>query len=227
MMENGNRAVVALFTDLISMEEDEQRYWHGFELREPVFASTDEHYDKFVDHTFEGAWIDYHDPITNALQSVAQANLKIGGEGLFRYTANPYLRSPVENTYNAFLSACSELYKVMGADSLNADNLKSVLENNFGVSQEAFTHKESKRPLSAYQLLKLLEKTAGFDEKASAVIDQVKTHRNRSGHKILSPEVGKENYIEEFHKLCDDVSYALMYFAVKIETALHESKPTA
>jgi hypothetical protein len=38
MMESGQRAVVALFTDLIGMEEDEQRYWHGFELREPIFG---------------------------------------------------------------------------------------------------------------------------------------------------------------------------------------------
>jgi hypothetical protein len=77
-------------------------------------VSADEHYEKFVDHTFEGAWVDYHDPITNALQSVAQANLKFGGDGLFRQTTNPFLRSPVENTYNAFLNACSELNKVMG-----------------------------------------------------------------------------------------------------------------
>ncbi len=228
MMENGQRAVVTLFADLISIVEDEQRYWHGFELRQPVFASTDEHYEKFVDRTFEGAWVDYHDPITNALQSVAQANLKIGGDGLFRYTFNPFLRSPVENTYSVFLSACSELYKVMGADSLNADTLKSILATRFGVAKESFTHKETKRPLSEFQLLKLLEETAGFDGKASGVIEQVKSHRNRSGHAILSPEVATVNYIEKFHKLCDDVGYALMYFAVKVEAALHETNlPTS
>lgn len=153
MMTNGRRAVVALFTDLISMEEDGQRHWYGFEVRNPTFENVDGEYEKFLDHTFEGAWVDYHDPITNALQSVAQANLKIGGAGLFRHRANPHLRSPVENTYKAFLDSCSELYKVIGNDSLNADTLKETLEIKFGVSKDQFTHK-SERPLSPFQLLK-------------------------------------------------------------------------
>jgi hypothetical protein len=221
-MSNGLRAVVALYKDLVDMEESEQRYWNGFEINEPEFASQDENYDKFVDHTFEGACIDYHAPTTNVLQAVARTNEEIGGKGLFRHTANPHLRAPVENTYKAFLDCCSELFKVMGSDSLNADTLKAILENTFGLSADLFVHKESKRALSAFQLLQLLEDSCGMERKASVIIEQVRGHRNRADHAILAPAVATENYIDQFNRLCDDVSYALFYFAMKIETGIYE-----
>ena len=224
MMSNGSRVVIALYNDLVGMEEDEQRYWNGFEINEPEFASQDENYDRFVDHTFEGAWIDYHAPITNVLQAIVCANEKIGGKGLFRHTVNPHLRAPVENTYKAFLDCCSELFKVMGTDSLNADTLKVVLEKTFSLSADSFVHKESGRALSAFQLLQLVEDSAAMERKASGIIDRVKVHRIRADHAILAPAVASENYIDQFNRLCDDVSYALLYFATKIETVIYEQQ---
>jgi hypothetical protein len=71
-------------------------------------------------------------------------------------------------------------------------------------------------------LLQLLEETAGIEKKASQIIDEVKGYRIRADHVILGPEFHKENYIELFNVLCDDVSYALSYFSMKMEAAIHD-----
>lgn len=223
-LANGTSAILIPYTDLARLDEAQQRYWHGFEVPNPEVASTDQHYSKFMLRTFDGAFVDYENPLENLLDTLKDVNGRFGESVLFRHTENPHLRAPVRNTEKAFYDACSELFKIIGADSLVASTIKEILINDFGTKEEEFTH-GSGRALSPFQQLQLLEAKAGIDRQVTTVIDEVKRYRVRADHAIVDPLPSTIDFVQKFHALCNDITHALIFFARKLEAARSNEKP--
>lgn len=222
-LANGRSAVLVPYKDLARLDETQQRYWHGFEIPNPDVVGPDQHYSKFLLRTFEGAFVDYENPLENFMEAVKYINGTLGGSALFRHTDNPHLRIPVENTEKTFYDACSELFKIIGADSLVAPTIKKILMDDFDAKEDEFTHK-SGRALSSFQQLQLLETKAGIEPKATTVIDEVKNFRIRADHAIVEPLSSVTNFVKKFHTLCNDIAYALMFLATKLEAARAKGK---
>jgi len=223
-LADGRSAVLVPYTDLASLDEAQQRYWHGFEILNPDVAGPDQNYSKFMQRTFDGAFVDYENPLENFIEAVKYVNGNLGGPVLFRHTENPHLRIPLENTEKTFYDACSELFKIVGADSLVAPTIKKILVDDFGTKEEEFSHK-SGRALSPFQQLQLLEAKAGIESKATTIIDEVKGYRVRADHAIVESASSAINFVEKFHTLCNNIAYALMFFATKLEAAREKGKP--
>ncbi len=223
-LANGRSAVLVPYKDLARLDEAQQRYWHGFEIPNPEIASPDQHYSKFMLRTFEGAFVDYENPLENFMEAVKYVNGNLGGPALFRHTDNPHLRTPIGNTEKTFYDACSELFKIIGADSLVAPTIKKILVDDFRTKENEFTHK-SGRTLSPFQQLQLLETKAGIEPKATTIIKEVKNFRNRADHAIVEPLSSPTNFVEKFYTLCNDIAYALMFFATKLEAVRAKGKP--
>lgn len=208
-LQNGKTAVSALLHDLAELPQFEQSHWHAHELDEPDFAAEDVDFARFVARNYEGRFIDYDDPLQKALDSISEVNHICGEEQLFRKEGNPYLSYPVLNTYKDFCDRCSELYKVIGPDSLNSRVIKKLLAEQYGLSAPDFKHKESGRPMSAQQLLGLLgarvQPVAQFVE----VLKTIKNHRISADHRIVEPQGSDSNYIEDFRSICVDLHASL------------------
>ncbi len=223
-LTNGRSAVLVPYKDLARLDEAQQRYWHGFEISNPEISSPDQHYSKFMLRTFEGAFVDYENPLENFLEAVKYVNGNLGGTPLFRHTSNSHLRIPIENTEKTFYDACSELFKIIGPDSLIALTIKKLLVDGFCTTEDELRHK-SGRALSPFQQLQLLEAKAGIEPRATTIIDEVKNFRIRADHAIVEPLSSATNFVEKFHTLCNDIAYALMFFATKLEAARAKGKP--
>lgn len=218
-LANGRSAVVAPYKDLANLDAAQQRYWHGFEIVEPDIVAPDQNYSNYIQRTFDGAFVDYENPLGNFMEAVKYVNSHLGGLALFRNTSNPHLRIPVENTEKTFYDACSELFKIIGPDSLIVSTIKKILVDDFGTAEAEFIHKKSGRALSPFQQLQLLETKAGIEPKATTSIDEVKHLRVRADHAIVEPMSSDTNFVEEFYALCNNVGYALMFLAIRLEAA--------
>jgi hypothetical protein len=225
-LANGRSAVLVPYKDLANLDEAQQRYWSGHEILDPEAVPADENYSLFIARTFDGAFVEYDDPLRNLLQTLRIVNEKIGNSlALFRHTENAHLRIPVENTEKAFYDACSEVFKLIGPDSLVAPTIKKILVEEFATAESEFIHKNSGRALSTFQQLQLLEQRAKMEAKATSIIDQVKAYRTRADHAIVKPQSSPINYVEKFNVMCNDVAYALYYFAIKLEAVRDENLP--
>ena len=138
---------------------------------------------------------------------------------MFGITSNPYLSYPVISTYKSFCDSCSELYKLIGADSINEKSVKSLLMNNFGFSQQDFIHQESKRPIGKLDLFKRLCSKTNC-EHLFETIEEIKSHRISADHKVVSPKITEQNFIAEYrqilHKLKDNL-YLLRQQIMKLK----------
>lgn len=215
-LNTGHVAISAIHKDLAHMGASEQRYWHAHEIVEPLIDVSDENFKKFLGRTYEGAWVEYPDPIRNLLDEIVGVNLDISPLSLFTRTENVYLRMPVEQTYKSYCDCASELFKVVGPDALSQSTLKSLLKERFGQTQENFIHPESERPLSTVQLLSLLESKLGVHDALSGPLKNVAELRIKADHKILAPEATNRSYSGDFANLCSE----LMNGIAKIRTAL-------
>lgn len=223
-LANGRSAILAPYKDLASLDEAQQRYWHAFEIPNPDLVDVyDENYSKFIKRTFNGDFVEYENPLENFLESLKYVNASLGSAALFRHTDNPHLMIPVKNTEKSFYDSCSELFKIIGADSLVASTINKILVDEFGTKKEEFIHK-SGRPLSPFQQLQLLETKAGIEPFTSNIIEEVKGYRLRADHAIVVPLTSTTNFVEKFHTLCNEIANALRLFATKLETVRAERK---
>ena len=215
-LNTGHIAISAVHKDLAHMGASEQRYWHAHEIIEPSIDASDENFQRFLGRTYEGAWVEYPNPIGNLLEEVVGVNIDISPLSLFKHTENVHLRMPVEQTYKSYCDCASELYKVVGPDALSQPTLKALLQERFGQTQEQFIHSESKRPLSSLQLLGLLESKLGVQDALNGPLKKVAPLRIAADHKILAPEATNRSYSSDFAKLCSEVKDGI----VKIRAAL-------
>jgi hypothetical protein len=201
-LQSGHIAVSAIYKDLSHMGSSEQRYWHAHEITDPSLDTSDKNFQIFLSRTYEGEWVEYPDPIGNLLAEVAATNSALSPAELFTRTENVHLRLPVEQTYKSFCNCASELYKVVGPDALSQSTLKKLLQEQFGLSQQHFTHQESKRPLSSLQLLALLESKLDIPNALCGPLKKVGQLRIDADHKVLSPEAEGRSYSSDFANLC-------------------------
>lgn len=210
-LEDGSRCVVPLLVDLKKLDADEQRYWHGYEISIPKLMKNDDGFAEYIHVIFEGAWHEFDDPLTDFKEAVAGMNDRLGFELLAR-TANKLIHVPAENTERAYTEACSELFKLIGSDSLQVSKIKPFMTETFGSVAQDFIHKESKRPKSAKQLIEDMENLAGIEHKLTMAIKELGSERQKAAHLVdLKGETG-EIYVDSFFHQCRNVTGAISYF---------------
>jgi len=222
-LENGRSAVTAFLTDLLKLSEAEQRYWHGYEIKEALFAEQDKGFSDFIDVNLEGRWISYKDPLKDALAAIERVNERLEA-AIFRRTHNTLLHAPVENTQRAYCDSCNELYKLIGNDSINKKILEYYLVENFGTDETEFTHNESKRPLSGIQLLELLELKANAGTEASKIIRSIGENRIKAAHALSFDGNTDKIYIDMFHDQCEALATGLDSLSDKVAESVKSRK---
>jgi hypothetical protein len=208
-LHSGRIAVSAIYKDLSLMGSSEQRYWHAHEIVDPSLDASDRNFQIFLSRTYEGAWVNYPDPIGNLLAELVVTNSTLSPAELFTRTENVHLRMPVEQTYKSYCDCASELYKVVGPDALSQSTLKKLLQERCGLSQQDFLHQETKRPLSSLQLLAMLESKLGIPNALCGPLKKVGQLRVDADHKVLEPEAEGRSYSNDFANLCDDLKNGL------------------
>lgn len=138
---DGNLAVAAIYKDLSAMSAEEQRHWHAYEIEEFSPQRNDTNFLRFIARDFEGAPVAYPSPIKNIQLAIGRANNLFGDTPLFNRVKNSHLRLPVENTYKSLCDCCSELYKLVGPDSLNQVTMEIFLTEKLGANNVELIHK--------------------------------------------------------------------------------------
>ena len=215
-LDDGQAVVTAIFKDLYAMSPEEQRHWHAYELQEISFSNEDPNFARFVARTYEGAFVEYPNPIQDVLGLIAVINEAFGAELLFRKAQNDHFRAPVENTRKAYYDCCSEFYKLIGPDSLNQKLIKKLLKEKFSTEDNELVHSESNRPLSTIQLLELLERKMGIEGLLSSQVRLIGKDRMEADHKITSSTAEESNFMEEFIFVCQNFVSAANGFEQKV-----------
>jgi hypothetical protein len=208
-LTNENVTVTVILHDLSELSEKEQAYWYSYEIEDPQFAKTDPDFEIFFRRNFEAEFLNDNDPLEEVIDEINEINSLVGDNGLFTVTSNPYLSYPVVNTYKSFSDSCSELYKIIGSDSINEKKLKYLLQKHCGFSQEDFVHPQSRRPLGKLDLLKQFCKKINC-ENLFDNIEEIKNYRVSADHRVISPKITERNFITEYrrmlHKLRNNLS---------------------
>jgi hypothetical protein len=170
--QDGKTFVTAIYKDLYRFSDSEQRRWHAHEIDRPSLDPKDDNFRLFASRTYDGAFVEFPKPIKSIQDSLINLNEKFSPQPLFGRLENEHLRMPVENTNKALADSCSELYKVVGSDSLKAKPLKVLLQTKFGKTEADFEH-SSGRPLSALQLLECLERELALATRLSEAIKDI------------------------------------------------------
>jgi len=212
-LTSGQIAVTAIYKDLSDMTPSEQRYWHSHEIDSPDLDRTDPHFHNFLRRTYEGDFVDFHDPIATLLEAIGRVNEAVGAAPLFTKLTNVHLRLPVEQTYKAYCDASSELYKILGPDNLSQSRLRALLLNDLGTPAGELVHAESQRPLSTIQLLALLEQKLGASGVYTTPLRTVAGLRIDADHKVLERDAATKSYSRDFAAMCDELASALANLA--------------
>ena len=115
-------------------------HWASHEIEKGVeFVKEDPEFEKYYRTMFEGEWVSYEDPlqeIRNVVECINNLTDRIVCGKLFRNTSeNPHLRYIVRNTVKAYQDVHKELYKLLGADSLDKNVLQALLKK-LGAKEE-------------------------------------------------------------------------------------------
>lgn len=215
--QDGRTFVTAIYKDLYALSDAEQRHWHAHEISRPALDPRDENFKLFAARTYDGAWVEFPKPIQKLQGAIVRLNAAFSPDELFGRVDNEHLRMPVENTNKALADSCSELYKVIGPDSLKASSLKALLQSAFGKHESDFIH-ASARPLSAMQLLELAEVELKLSVRLSVAVKAVGKHRIDADHKVLTTSSGDANYGDEFIALCNQVTQSANALAEAVES---------
>lgn len=213
---NGRTAVTAIYKDLYAMSAEEQRHWHANEINGSEVAKNDPNFERFLARTYEGEFVDFPSPLKDISEALALVNKKTSKDCLFNRTENSYLRLPVENTQKAFYDCCSELYKLIGSDSLNQNVMKSLLIDELRANENELTHLESGKPLSSMQLLELIESKLGIKSLLTSAIKSIGKYRIEADHKLTKAIADENNYVDVFILLCEELCKSCKYFAYAI-----------
>ncbi|RUO35944.1 hypothetical protein CWE13_10365 [Aliidiomarina shirensis] len=213
---DGKTFVTAIYKDLYCFSDSEQRHWHAYEIARPNLDPNDENLRLFAARTYDGAWVEFPKPLKAVQDSLVKLNSKFSPHPLFGRLENEHLRMPVENTNKALADSCSELYKIVGSDSLKPKPLKALLQYKFEKTEDDFIH-SSGRPLSALQLVELVERELELVNGLSDAIKNIAKYRVEADHKVLSTSSDKQSYGEEFELLCKQFVSAANLFADALE----------
>lgn len=216
---SGKTFVTAIYKDLQLLSDAEQRHWHAHEIVDVDLDRSDKNFSLFLARTYEGSWVTFPKPIQRVRESILQLNQVFMPNDLFGRSENEHLRAPVENTNKAFADSCSELYKVVGSDSLKLNPLKILLQSIFGKDETSFTH-PSGRALSAMQVLEVAEINLEVVPRLSDAIKAIGTYRVEADHKIIKTTSGDMHYGDQFNLLCDSFFIAAKTLVYAVELKL-------
>lgn len=216
---DGRTLIIAIYKDLSSLSDSEQRHWHANEIPTPELDTNNENFRLFTARTYQGAWVKFPKPIQSIQDSLIMLNQIFSPHEIFGRFENEHLRMPVENTNKALADSCSELYKIIGPDSLKVDSLKIFLKSTFKKSDSDFLH-PSGRPLSAIQLLECIEKELDITTLISSSIKSVAKYRIEADHKVITTNSDNASYSDEFISICDQFTASANIFsdAIKLKT---------
>lgn len=220
LLASGETAIGAILWDLADLPPEEQRYWHSFEIECPQFQSTDPAFKRYVMQNFDAVIVESQDPLFGLLHCLAEVNevsVSLTGIPLYRHVSNPYLHPPIHNTYKAFCDSCSELYKLLGPDSINQNAIKSILHNKFGFTEENFIHAESRRPLSTLQFLDALLTRLPHSRALGPALRQLQQYRIDADHKIDPLDRNASDYLARFLTLCDHLMHNMRAFRDELQ----------
>lgn len=215
-LTDGQVVVTAILWDLAELPEKEQAYWHSYEVENPHFTTEDPDFVIFCKRDFGAEFLDDSDPLQKVLTEISNINRLLKSNGLFSAVSNLYLSYPAVNTYKSFCDSCSELYKLIGPDSLQERVLRDLLTTYFNHQQQNFLHSDTGRPLGKLNLLKRL---CGKLEckKLPLVIERIKQHRTDADHRVLTPQRESKDYLTDFRNLLQELSEALQQFRSQLE----------
>lgn len=186
-LSNGRTAITAILKDMADMADEQQRYWHSFEMTEPEFTSEDPEFRTFLGCTYEGEWGESISPLKElekALKAVNDSASCI----LFKKSYNPHLHPPVAGTEKSFIDSCSELFKLLGPDNLDKKQLHNFMLQELKFDKSDFVHSESGREKSQLQLLYMIDCQLSGDGKLKDTVEKVKGYRVAADHKVLEPK---------------------------------------
>lgn len=215
-LSDGTVVVTAILWDLSELPEKEQAYWRSYELEDPCFATQDTDFTIYYRRSFEAEFLDDNDPLQNVLTEIGKINGLLESDGLFAAKNNPYLYYPYVNTYKAFSDSCSELYKLVGPDSLQERTLRDLLTSYFNYQQQNFSHPETGRPLGKMDLFKRLCVNLGCS-KLPPIIERIREHRISADHCVISPKPENKDYLAEFRILLQELYEGLCEFRTRVE----------
>jgi hypothetical protein len=202
-LKAGQTCVTAIYKDLGHMAKREQRHWHTYEIRSSEVDLDDPMFNRFLRRTYEGKCADYPDPIRRISEAMRAVNSAVPNMTMFRHTSNPNLRLPVEQTPRSFCSSCSELFKLIGPDSLRKSELENYLQQELNVNEEELLHHQSKRALGSMHLLKKLETGITGRHLLFSAIEEVGSYRQKQNHSPKYPTVESDDYVAEFVCHCE------------------------
>lgn len=220
---NGKTFVTAIYKDLQLLSDAEQRHWHAYEIVDIDLDRSDKNFSLFLARTYEGSWVTFPKPIQRVQEAILQLNEVFKPNDLFGRSENEHLRTPVENTNKAFADSCSELYKVVGSDSLKLKPLKILLQSTFGKDEASFTH-SSGRALSAIQVLEAAEVSLEVVPLLTDAIKAIATHRVDADHRVIATTSGDVHYGDVFSLLCENFFIAAQAVISAVELKRQQSK---
>ena len=148
-------AIAVIVWDLSEMPRQEQQYWASYEVQEPEFEAKDEEYGHYWRQSFKAEWVNYDDPLRMIYHIIRSIN-KTVGEKLFRNDLdNPYLRYPVLNNEKEYHKVHTELFKIIGPDSLDKDVLLELLEKRLSVPKNELLNSDQ-QPKGQWALFRVL-----------------------------------------------------------------------
>lgn len=215
-LTNGQVVVTAILWDLAELPEKEQAYWHSYEVENLHFTTEDPDFVIFCKRDFGAEFLDDSDPLKEILTEISNINRLLESNGLFSAVSNLYLSYPAVNTYKSFCDRCSELYKLIGPDSLQEKVLRDLLTTYFNYQEQNFLHPDTGRPLGKLDLLKRLCGKLEC-EKLPLVIERIKQHRTDADHRVLTPQRESKDYLTDFRNLLQELSEALQQFRSQLE----------
>jgi hypothetical protein len=206
-LKSGSIAIAALAKDLSDLPMQEQSYWESYECKtEPDFAEDDYEFEQYKRQMFGGQWGDYEDPIQGIRDSVDRINClteKLVGAKLFKnISENPYLQYLVINNNGAYQNAHRELYKLLGADSLDKKVLIGLLERVGAKGKEPVKKNGKKWVLFNTLVMKFPD----TDFKSFQICFDA---RVKDAHKIGTRNLSDTDLVQEFRKDCEEILVSL------------------
>ncbi len=204
-LSNGQRVIVAILYDLANLPKAHQSLWYSCEIIDPpIFITEDNEFDDFISRAFRAEDIESHDPFHDLLVCVREINTLFKDKMFFRNEYNPDLSYPVINTCKALCDSCSELYKILGQDSLVINTLKYICREYLNYTKEDFIQKKGARNLSPLQLLELITSRIKDGHDIVPTVRKLQNYRLEADHRI-DPQGSTDDFINQFEELCEDL----------------------
>lgn len=208
--------LTAILWDLSELPEKEQAYWRSYELEDPCFATEDPDFTIFYKRDFEAEFLEDSDPLQNVLTEISRINELFESDGLFAIRNNPYLFYPFFNTHKSFSDSCSELYKLVGPDSLQNRILQDLLTTYFNYQKQDLSDPNTGRPLGKLDLFKRLCGKLECDE-LPRIIERIKKNRIDADHRVIPPQCENKDYSAEFRILLQKLYEGLCKFRIQVD----------